>query len=619
MPFPFINRRLNVKLNLMLVAAFGGLLLTLGIIINVNFPVLLRQLGQSRLEDEAIMVERRFVELEAQTLNAARLLIAMPGMGGVFETGVTNQARTAFLLQVSSLGLDNLLVINQAGDRLVSISNSSTAYNRADEEKLIKLGLIGAATTGLVTADDTGQVFLTGVVPVKNAAGTVIGAVLVGREIDDALLDELDYARSATHLAFVYDQRLIARDRSKPDEFDEVLNDEAAFIAQAGAGQMVMNMNPAADADGSADVIAFVPARVGGEIQGVFIVRFELSAVYTFQTQLVRNSLGAMLTLLFLALALAVVFTRRTITRPIEQLKQAAEKIAAGDFSQRITISSQDELGDLARAFNTMSAQLNSLVTQLQQRMAETQAAREEAERASQVKSAFLASMSHELRTPLNSIINFSKFVVKGVMGPINERQEETLNKVVNSSKHLLQLINDVLDMSKIESGSLNLFVEKEVDVGDILQTVAATASSMLDDKPVELQLDITEPLPRITGDKKRIMQIMLNVVSNACKFTQEGHVRIMAQQQNGSLRLAVEDTGPGIAPEDSELVFEAFKQTSTGLRQGSGTGLGLPISRSLAEAHGGRMWFDSVPGQGSTFYVSLPVQSETLQPVTIE
>ncbi len=619
MPFPFINRRLNVKLNLMLVAAFGGLLLTLGIIVNVNFPVLLRQLGQSRLEDEAVMVERRFVELEAQTLNAARLLIAMPGMGGVFETGVTSQTRTAFLLQASSLGLDNLLVVNQDGDRLVSISNSSAAYNRADEEKLIKLGLIGAATTGLVTADDTRQVFLSGVVPVKNAAGTVIGAVLVGREIDDALLDELDYARSATHLGFVYDQRLVARDHSKPEEFDDVLNDEAAFIAQAGAGQLVMNMNPAADADGSADVIAFVPARVGGEIQGVFIVRFELSAVYTFQTQLVRNSLGAMLTLLFLALALAVVFTRRTITRPIEQLKQAAEKIAAGDFSQRITISSQDELGDLARAFNTMSAQLNSLVTQLQQRMAETQAAREEAERASQVKSAFLASMSHELRTPLNSIINFSKFVVKGVMGPINERQEETLNKVVNSSKHLLQLINDVLDMSKIESGSLNLFVEKEVDVSDILQTVAATASSMLDDKPVELQLEIAEPLPRITGDKKRIMQIMLNVVSNACKFTQEGHVKIMAQQQNGSLRLAVEDTGPGIAPEDSELVFEAFKQTATGLRQGSGTGLGLPISRSLAEAHGGRMWFDSVPGQGSTFYVSLPVQSETLQPVTIE
>jgi signal transduction histidine kinase len=258
------------------------------------------------------------------------------------------------------------------------------------------------------------------------------------------------------------------------------------------------------------------------------------------------------------------------------------------------------------------------MANQIEQRISEAQTAREEAERANQVKSAFLASMSHELRTPLNSVINFSKFVIKGVMGPVNERQEEALGKVINSAKHLLQLINDVLDMSKIESGSLSLFVEENIDLNDILKTVAATAEGLLGEKPVALQLEVDDSLPGLTGDRKRILQIMLNVVSNACKFTQDGHIKIAAHRQDGHINLAVEDTGPGIAPEDHGAVFEAFKQTDTGLRQGGGTGLGMPISRSLAEAHGGRLWFESVPGSGSTFYVELPIKSEHLKPVSI-
>ncbi|MFN8372366.1 MAG: ATP-binding protein [Anaerolineae bacterium] len=245
----------------------------------------------------------------------------------------------------------------------------------------------------------------------------------------------------------------------------------------------------------------------------------------------------------------------------------------------------------------------------------EAKTARENAEQADHVKSAFLASMSHELRTPLNSVINYTKFVIKGVMGPVTDKQVETLTKVADSGRHLLNLINDVLDISKIESGALSLFIEDNVDMAEILRSVASTAESLLEGKPIAVQLDVPPTLPMIKGDKQRLRQILLNILSNACKFTEEGHIKIGANVQNGEILLAIEDTGPGIRSEDRAAVFEPFKQTDTGLRQGKGTGLGMPISKSLAEAHGGRLWFKSTPGTGTTFYVALPVKSELLIP----
>lgn len=317
----------------------------------------------------------------------------------------------------------------------------------------------------------------------------------------------------------------------------------------------------------------------------------------------------------FLAM-LAAAYLQYQIVKASRGLGKATQAYASGDRTARAPTNTLTEIAEGAVIFNNMADQLNQLIADLEHQVQEAQKARAEAERASQVKSAFLASVSHELRTPLNSIINFTKFVHKGVMGPVNERQQETLTKVIDSGHHLLNLINDVLDMSKIESGSLSLFVEENVNLQQILDTVVTDAKGMLHEKPVELRVETQGELPAIVGDRKRILQIFLNIVSNACKFTQEGHITIKAHQQNGHVHIAVEDTGPGIAPEDSSAVFESFKQTSTGLRQGEGTGLGMPISRNLAEAHGGKLWFESQVGQGTTFYVTLPVKSEILTPV---
>ncbi len=234
--------------------------------------------------------------------------------------------------------------------------------------------------------------------------------------------------------------------------------------------------------------------------------------------------------------------------------------------------------------------------------------------RANEVKSAFLANMSHELRTPLNAIINLPTFVVNGEFGPVNDEQKYALETMVESGKHLLNLINDVLDMSKIEAGMLRLFLTDDIDIGDLIRRSASIGQSLIYDKPVVLQVDVPADLPRIRGDQQRIYQVLLNILSNAAKFTEEGSIRISAKLQGDQVEIAVMDTGPGIAPEDQAAVFEAFQQTEAGLRHGGGTGLGMPISKRLVEAHGGRIWLESSVGQGTTFFVRLPLQAEIVE-----
>lgn len=267
------------------------------------------------------------------------------------------------------------------------------------------------------------------------------------------------------------------------------------------------------------------------------------------------------------------------------------------------------------QALEARNAQLVASEAELEARVEartrELEEALEQLKEIDNIKSRFLASMSHELRTPLNAILNFTKFVSTGMLGEVNEAQRDALDKTIESGKHLLALINDVLDITKIESNMLALFVEKGVSVAEELLTALSMTQVLLEDKPnVRVSYDIPQGLPTLYGDRRRIRQIVINLVSNACKFTDKGEVKIVAHADAGQMVIRVIDSGVGIPKADQELIFEPFRQSREGLKHGGGTGLGLPIARRLAEAHEGTLTVESEEGQGATFTLTLPLAS---------
>jgi two-component system, NtrC family, sensor kinase len=227
---------------------------------------------------------------------------------------------------------------------------------------------------------------------------------------------------------------------------------------------------------------------------------------------------------------------------------------------------------------------------------------------ASQHKSQFLANMSHELRTPLNAILGYTELMTDGAYGDPSEKMMGVLKRLEANGRHLLGLINDVLDLSKIEAGQLVLELS-DYCIQDIAQTVRSTLEPLAADKKLAFKLDLSPGLPPGHGDGRRLTQVLINLVGNAIKFTDSGEVTVKAEANNGSFHVSVRDTGPGISAADQAKLFQEFQQADNGItRKKGGTGLGLAISKRIIEMHGGKIWVESQPGQGSTFAFTLPV-----------
>jgi len=234
-----------------------------------------------------------------------------------------------------------------------------------------------------------------------------------------------------------------------------------------------------------------------------------------------------------------------------------------------------------------------------------------ELEVASQHKSQFLANMSHELRTPLNAILGYTELIADGIYGEVPEQFGEVLGRVQASGRHLLGLINDVLDLSKIEAGQLTL-ATNDYSFQDVVQTVVSAVESLAAEKKLGLEVHVSPALPAGQGDERRIAQVLLNLVGNAIKFTDSGKVDIRVSAENGQFLIGVSDTGPGIPADQQDRIFEEFQQVdSSSTRKKGGTGLGLAIAKRIVELHGGRIWVDSTVGAGSTFSFSLPIRVE--------
>ncbi len=232
-------------------------------------------------------------------------------------------------------------------------------------------------------------------------------------------------------------------------------------------------------------------------------------------------------------------------------------------------------------------------------------------EEASKHKSQFLANMSHELRTPLNAILGYTELVLDGIYGDAPEKMRNVLERIQTNGKHLLGLINDVLDLSKIEAGQLVLSLN-DYSIKDMMQGVYVAVEPLAGNKKLNFKLEVPPDLPPARGDERRLSQVLLNLVGNAIKFTDTGQVAMKASTANGSYTVAVADTGPGIAEADQAKIFEEFQQSeSTHTKAKGGTGLGLAIAKRIVEMHGGRLWVESALGSGSTFFFTVPLRVE--------
>ena len=306
-----------------------------------------------------------------------------------------------------------------------------------------------------------------------------------------------------------------------------------------------------------------------------------------------RLVIGFALGSILLALALGYSISWSLI-RPVKQMDLRFTEIAAGDFTQQIEVPNRDELGALAANLNRMSDELGQLYRQI--------------EIANRNKSEFLANMSHELRTPLNAIIGFSEALGEEMFGELNDKQKEYLRDIHSSGHHLLSLINDILDLSKIEAGRMELELAS-FQLEGLLEGASMLVRERASQHGLALVLDVGEGIDEWVADERKVKQVVINLLSNAVKFTPAGGtVTLRARPERDAVEIAVIDTGVGIAEADQTLVFEEFRQAKGNYQhKAEGTGLGLSLARRFVELHGGTIRVESKPGQGSTFAFILP------------
>jgi len=286
---------------------------------------------------------------------------------------------------------------------------------------------------------------------------------------------------------------------------------------------------------------------------------------------------------------LVSIVVARTIIRPIDALAGAVRKVSGGDFTAQVPVRGGDELAGLQVDFNRMASRLGEV---------------------EKLKSDFLAKITHDLRSPVGSILSYAELLDMGGRGPVNEKQKQALGVISDTAKYLGELIDNMLDMAKIEAKRME-YAKARVDLAGEIETAAARARGQAEEFGVTLRTEVEAPLPPVLGDAQALHRVLVNLISNALKFTPSGGtVTVHARRAAEGLRVEVRDTGIGIAPQKVPHVFSRFSQThqpSEAPRKVAGTGLGLAICKEFVEAHGGRISVDSRPGQGSTFWFTLP------------
>jgi signal transduction histidine kinase len=473
-------------------------------------------------------------------------------------------ATAALLIVLGTVGLEVLRGVNRRAEELVQLQRKIAAYRQLQHDTTGQLYSVAAA---LHVPDE------------RTIEGTLRQLNQFGYD-----LDRLQHVAKD-------EVALLVRVREDYDEFIRVATDVLELI-RAGQGSRGRELQ-LSHAGPLADRLERLTNELVNKAEADMVASIDAShaAYRTSQWLVVGFSLGA----IGLALVLGYGISGSMIG-PVKGIDARLRQIAAGDFSRHVGVPNRDELGALAVNLNRMNDELGRLYRQL--------------ESANRHKSEFLANMSHELRTPLNAIIGFSEVLQERMFGELNDKQAEYVADILSSGRHLLSLINDILDLSKVEAGRLELDVAR-FDLAAALENALTLVRERATRHGVELGLEVEPGVGEMLADERKVRQVALNLLTNAVKFTGTGgRVDLRARRMDGAVEISVSDTGIGIAPEDQPVVFEEFRQVGTdhaGRREG--TGLGLALVKRLVDLHGGRVWVTSDVGKGSTFAFTLPDQ----------
>jgi len=466
------------------------------------------------------------------------------------------------LVVVAAVGLEELAAVNRRAEDQVKLQRKIGAYRQIQQDTTAQL--YGVASTLLVPEE------------------RVLEATL-------RQLDQFGYDLDRLQFVAADEVELFGRVRKDYEAFIAVVT-QVVDLARAG------KVGEAREVLGRAAPLADRLERLTNELvnkaEAEMVARIDEGhdAYVASRRLVIAFSLGAVALSIGLGYAIS-----RSLILPVQRMDARFSEISEGEFVGKVEVANRDELGELAEHLNRMSAELGRLYRQV--------------DMANRNKSEFLANMSHELRTPLNAIIGFSEVLKEKMFGELNDKQLEYLEDIYSSGQHLLALINDILDLSKIEAGRMELELSR-FHLGVLLENALMLVRERAGRHGLALKLELSSDITEWVADQRKVKQIVINLLSNAVKFTPPGGsvtLRARLVQQDG-IEVAVIDTGVGIAEADQALVFEEFRQASGDhLGKSEGTGLGLSLAKRFVELHGGSMRMQSARGRGSTFAFTLP------------
>jgi signal transduction histidine kinase len=579
----------------------------------------------------------------------AVLILAWGGFGtAILVHGATSEARARATAQLSTafdgaratLADDeqNLLQAVRLGANTQGVADAVNKHDRSLLRQLLEPIAINSGHSSFRLIDRNGTLLFglnTSVTPPKilhERALTLAPLLRAARGETDARGDKFS-ALSATDL-FV---AAPVRDTKGRSVGAVVVSDSLAGIAarmgRAPSARVVIFSLDGTQITANGGPLPFrnattngvqVRVRVQGKtmetLYGPLDVRGERAAILAvgLQSQTLIGGIQGKSVLLTILVGVAVLMalvigllTARAITKPVGQLVGATRALAHGELHVRAPEGAKDEIGALAVSFNAMANELETqhrtLEKQVEERTAALRTANAQLVRASSAKTAFIAMMSHELRTPLNGIIGFADMLSDPMFGDHSpEETRDLASNIMASGRHLLGLINDLLDMAKIEAGKIEI-KPVPTEVAALVYEVENVLSALARAKRLDMTTDVDTDVPLAMADPSRLRQVLFNLVSNAIKFTPEGgRITVDVVNLEQSVTISVSDTGPGLLPEEAERIFQAYERGSAGADD-EGAGLGLTLARSLIELQGGRIWVKSTPGKGSTFSVLIP------------